>query len=1253
MDQYEDYKEIDKFLRKCDPAKSTTEAAKFLMKLMSSGHIYSTSKYRTALLYFINNFFDQLWEDNQLDLIKEMLQYKFPYNSIDSECLDEVLKRLKTLMKKEKSIASVEISMIVIFNESFKEFFKKNLKKYSKLVGQSLGIYNLHIAKDNTNILDDFIQELYYFARIPQFRECFLEHILIKLHEVAINDAYDNIKNMWDLTNTILFKRSLMNDEEFNASIQSFYEEVGKFDNQVLTEAFIVNFKDNTSKIASFIKHYVSTVLLKDYDSNSEFFNHAEILFSILKKHNIETSVLKSIEPSIFDEISTKIIEFEKKVDKNDLGNYFRILSLLIACDPHLFVNEIYNIAVSNMLKEKSKDDMVKFENLLSTIIRIFGKDIYQFLRKLIRALNNKLQDNFELFKKRKRKITGSSDSPVAKKSKMINGLSKDSDTKNDLNVWPGVTKEILDEIFADINVNQTTKLWQFFNNELEKLIDDLSGSMDEKVVFKICFIADLYCQMFNTTRIHEHLVYKRSEISEAIEQFNTIQHKFYETIIKIEYNNHVMSSFLKMSYDYENFLMLYFYHHDENIKSELDSVFITNNSRIKSSEWKIIQQRIKNFGKLEEKNYSNLLMIQHLLKSNVYKINETEGDRNFLHSLLTDKEQLTLLMEQKDTRLLIFNILNADDSLKNLIEYLYLHMSDDTEKLSFVLTIIRNDPKMLGCFIQILLKLTKDGDTNFSKLLNILDELPITLLSIENKKLIIEKLLINIDAVQIDQHNNFVTIIEKLVKNDGYKGFLKDFSLEDVIKKIRNVKTYDKFYNTIIRNSFKKLTSEGMKSFELILSNNLKVDLLDICAKVVSEINMIPTSECSAEVINKLKVNLITKLLSQITVNNIVSKQQQFYIFSKLCGQNMSILSEDIKTQHMKLLSNLLKLTAKSQPSNESIHLFIMTLKDAKKLNLNDEIKGNIVKALTKYLKNMINDKISQETCDDVAKEKEIIEAISAFKNNCREIVSEFLLNALKERDVVKNQKIYTFKICEILFEVCEKPGQKYTLNTKNYKQICDKLTLMNDITDVDLLCAIFNAHTAMLKCNKENLEVYIIDSAFSFYIDTRNRPSSSCYKDFCKFNETVGQFLFVAANNHHKYFKSRIPQYFKAYTKFLNEIYFYKAEAKEDFELKEISMLLRLTLQLENIIKMLMKLHCVSLVIIAPYIMSSITNVFVKNPKMLTVGDKFKVNIKNISYQLLSTFDDRARKHTYAASDELARDVYENLFAELKRRG
>lgn len=249
-----------------------------------------------------------------------------------------------------------------------------------------------------------------------------------------------------------------------------------------------------------------------------------------------------------------------------------------------------------------------------------------------------------------------------------------------------------------------------------------------------------------------------------------------------------------------------------------------------------------------------------------------------------------------------------------------------------------------------------------------------------------------------------------------------------------------------------------------------------------------------------------------------------------------------------------------------------MLTLKDAKKLNLNDEIKGGIVKALTKHLRNIIEETVlKEEKYNNVDREKELITTLSSFKSNCREECSQFLHKLLSGKDAVTDkQLIYSFMIYEILFENCEKNERKENMTlVKSYIKHCDNLVMVRGkITEIDLLCSIYASHIAMMKCYKEKLNFLIIDEIFNFHIDQRHRPlaESESIEEFCKFYETVGQFLFVLGNFHQNYFKSRIPQYFKAYNKFLEAIYYYKADDKEQFDAKESSMLLRLTLQLEK---------------------------------------------------------------------------------------
>lgn len=258
----------------------------------------------------------------------------------------------------------------------------------------------------------------------------------------------------------------------------------------------------------------------------------------------------------------------------------------------------------------------------------------------------------------------------------------------------------------------------------------------------------------------------------------------------------------------------------------------------------------------------------------------------------------------------------------------------------------------------------------------------------------------------------------------------------------------------------------------------------------------------------------------------------------------------------------------------DSTAELFMLTLKDAKKLNLNDEIKADIVKTLTKHLYSIIEDAMSKENDEKVEsgneeRERSLIATLSSFKSNCREECSHHLYKLLKSREIInENQLIYSFKIYELLFESCEKTERKEnTTLIKNYMKHCENYVKAREpITELDLLYAIYSCHIAMMKCFKEKLDFITIDELFAFHIDQKNRPVTVNVESFCKFYEIVGQFLFVLGNFQQNYFKSRIPLYFKAYNKFLDTIYYYEADDKKELDAKESSMLLRLTLQLEK---------------------------------------------------------------------------------------
>jgi hypothetical protein len=249
-----------------------------------------------------------------------------------------------------------------------------------------------------------------------------------------------------------------------------------------------------------------------------------------------------------------------------------------------------------------------------------------------------------------------------------------------------------------------------------------------------------------------------------------------------------------------------------------------------------------------------------------------------------------------------------------------------------------------------------------------------------------------------------------------------------------------------------------------------------------------------------------------------------------------------------------------------KNIELFLMMLKDSKKLNFNDEFKNHLIKAINNHLKSTIEEKLSFET-DKIDIEKELITTLCSFESaNIREKISEFMLKYFRGMEPKANQYSYYFKIHRFLFEA---GGQK-----KDFKVVKFYMDFFNSfivnrkkkLIDIKLLCKIFDTHVAMLAENKEKLEFEIIDEILAFYSVYHNEPSDSETELFLKFNEVIGQLLFVIGVSHQNYFKARTPQYFNAYILFMERIYFYKADSNDTFTSQEISKLLRLTLQLEK---------------------------------------------------------------------------------------
>lgn len=243
------------------------------------------------------------------------------------------------------------------------------------------------------------------------------------------------------------------------------------------------------------------------------------------------------------------------------------------------------------------------------------------------------------------------------------------------------------------------------------------------------------------------------------------------------------------------------------------------------------------------------------------------------------------------------------------------------------------------------------------------------------------------------------------------------------------------------------------------------------------------------------------------------------------------------------------------------------MTLRDSKKLNLNDGIKGGIVKALVKYLNITIEENVKKnEISPRVDAEKEIVSLLNSFKSNCRLECAQFIHDIIANVTEIANaQLIYCFKIFEVLFEHSDRHNNRKLV--LKFLDFYNKFVMMRGkVTDAGLLSAIVNAFNEMIKTNKDNVDSEIMDDFWMFLIDQNNRPSSDSTEDFCKFYDSLGQFLYLVGNSQPRYFQSRSSIYFGLYQKFLADVYLFKNESDVELNTKEVVMMQKLSMQLEK---------------------------------------------------------------------------------------
>ena len=792
--------------------------------MWNSGQLKSSAKYDAILKFFMTQVLSNLAgneiEESAVD-IQRFLKLKHPPQSVTTEVKKELVKKFSEILKNNSSENVVKCCLELASHEGLKDFYKHHLGIYSKFLQ---AIIKNSSTPEN---LTDAITELYCFANVEEFKKMFLNSILVPLDTVTKDSTQEVKTAKCDLLKTIFFSHVALSEPSFDA----FEQELSKEQQEILMETFVVINKLKPGQVVRLVE-FIYNRVLENCDDETEFLTQTKQILLLMQSQGIDLAPMKRLNVELFEKISTRVQRaIESSKQSMDFALFLDTLTSFINCDAFLFETNIYELLLECMLKEKSANEMENYEKLLSVVVKIYGKDLNQFLKKLLKSINDKL-DNFIIPKKRKRKLLSGSDGSTTKKQKLSNSEAvTGAETTQIAHFWPKSMSEQFAEIVARLNVAQSIKIWNQLNNFLCETLRKLKASMtiDENVLLKIDFTSNLLSDLFLNTRLLEQLMYKRDEISTAAKNFNETQDLFFDIILNIEYNSRVMSAFLKTLRSYESFLMLFFYHHNADMKSELEQFFIGNQSRMKNEKLQIIQQRIKNFGKIGEKNQLNSLMIQQDQKNQLFDVTDASKLSDDL-TILSDDEQIEFLLQNPDTRNFFVTSLEG----KGLTSFVQFIVKLDQKQLqSTVLQIIAQKPELLNAFVAEILKV--DDETQFEASLNVLGQLPLSSISEDNKKLVFGELLEK--RFKVDMKEVSGSVVTKLFDNDSYKAVLKDFTMKKIFKSFEDTETFSQVYQAILSNAVRKLNPETMGSLEWILKSDDN-DLLFITAKVLTEVS-------------------------------------------------------------------------------------------------------------------------------------------------------------------------------------------------------------------------------------------------------------------------------------------------------------------------------------------------------------------------------------------------------------------------------
>lgn len=790
------------------------DAIEFLIKVWRSGRLSTHKKYDSILKYFTIHIIPRL-DNADFSKIKEFLHLNHPTGSVSDEIRSELVKNLIKELKRSPTFVKIQIALEISSLESFRDLFKENLCVHAKLFKTILNHVKVITNNLNENEMSDLktkiIEGLFLLVKVEGFEKIFLNEILVTLDEV-----YKGSTTHYELLKNVFFHEV----GSMESRLTIFNDEMPKETKFILVESFIGIHQSKPDEISRLFES-LTKEFLENPDDSDDFMQQIGYLFELIMKHEVEYSTLKKQNSELFDDISERIITSLATIQETiGFQDFLNMLHTFFSCDPFLLEKSLFSLIIDCMFKEKSAEESKAYERLMVAVLKTYGKDLSEFVVKFLKKLDKKLQ-KYQIPIKKKRKMMSESETTPIKKRRLSETNSREiyQECTIKARFWPELAMSEFNEICSGMNVAQSQKIIGVLNQSLVDCLKALKESMavNENFLFKVNLLSTFLCSIFEHSRIMEQLMSKTTAIVTVTKQVNSTFELFGQIILSIEYNSRLVNDYLSLLKSFDSFMMLYCYHFDANTDRDFDSIFIEDQFKGKH-EWEIIQQRIKNFGKFDELNNLNLLMIQQSERNQIFNKSKVEVD---ITTVLSDEMQIEFLLQKPEIRIFIINSLNEQQILVFID---FLTNVENEEILNLTIEVISKNPNLVEKFSKTLTEKKENEDV----VLKILAKLPLWCASDEVKQNIFKRVLNS--KIENLLH---VDVMEKLLRNDGFKSCLKDNKMKEIFGKFGQ---NQKIFEMILRNSAKKMSLQVLENFNWIVRKG-ENELIETLSGVINEV--------------------------------------------------------------------------------------------------------------------------------------------------------------------------------------------------------------------------------------------------------------------------------------------------------------------------------------------------------------------------------------------------------------------------------